>query len=185
MLDFWQSRTGRLLRWLLFVPAGFAIATFLEWPPIAIARGIEDIKLTWWTLIILALASVVLLFLAMWWLGLVFLLPKVICRVIAPSPRIAALIFGTFFVTVRMAEVLTDVTLGQFDQGRVLYQLGFLLVFVGGIVRAYIEDPAFDAANEAAIRTSRLRSESQNHAVSLSSPPIAQSNSKLPASTLA
>jgi len=141
-MTFWQSTAGKTLRWVLFLPVGLLVAALLESVPIFAYRYAASVELrfTLLTLIIGIIVVSLLFTVSVHWLIAVFFTPKLSCGLIAPTPKIAAVIFGTLFLLFQRRTLLSMVLGGQTGWGIIIYKALFSLLLMGGVVATYAEE---------------------------------------------
>lgn len=141
-MSFWQSTLGKVLRWLLFLPIGFLVTAFLEVIPIfayGFAANLE-MRFTLLTLIIgIVVVSLLLTFSVYWFVG-VFFIPKLSCGLVAPTPKVASVIFGTLFVLFQGLTLFSMIFGGQNGWGIIIYKTLFSLLLMGGVVATYMDE---------------------------------------------
>ena len=122
------------------MPVGLLAAAILEVIPIFAYRfaATVELKFTLLTLIIgIIIVSFIFLLLSLWWVG-VFLTPTLSCRVIAPVPKVATVIYATIFVLFQVPTLV-----GMFRDGTgwaiILFKMLFSVLLLGGVVVAYRE----------------------------------------------
>ncbi|MBW7893815.1 MAG: hypothetical protein H3C27_01775 [Opitutaceae bacterium] len=141
-MTFWQSTVGKILRWVLFLPVGLLVSALLESIPIFAYRYAANVelRLTLLTLIIgVIVVSMLFTVLVYWFIG-VFFTPKLSCGMIAPTPKIASVIFGTLFVLFQGLTLLGMVLGDQTGWGIIIYKSLFSLLLMGGVVATYVEE---------------------------------------------
>lgn len=138
-MTFWQSNGGRILRWLLFLPIGLLVGAVLESIPILAFRfaATVELRFTLLTLIIgLVFAPFLTSLVALWFYG-VFLTPMLACGIIAPTPKIASVIFGTLFLSFQVLTLFSWLFDGQTGWALIIFKALFSLWLMGGIIAAH------------------------------------------------
>jgi len=134
-----RFRPVKLLRWILFLPVGLFAASVLELIPIFIYQFASTVELRF-TLLMLIIGIVVAPFVLgfVWlWLWAVLMTPTLSCSVIAPSPKIASVIFGTLYVLFQIVTLLRMVFTDGEVWGIIVYMILFSLLMIGGVYASY------------------------------------------------
>ena len=131
---------GRIIRWLVFIPVGFLLVGILQaLPPFAVMWAHSYRPEFSFLTIILAIIVVSILGTVGWfWLLGVWATPMLSCRIIAPHPQVAAVIFGTLFCLHQGAFLLG--LLSRARWGLAIYHFIFCAIVVVGVVSAYKGD---------------------------------------------
>ena len=138
-MSFWHTTTGKVLRWILFLPVGLVAASVLEVIPIFSYRFASTVELrfTLLTLIIgIVVVSFLFTFVLLWFMG-VFFTPTLSCSLIAPTPKVASVIFGTLFVLFQALTLLPMFVTDDTGWGIIIYKILFSLLLIGGVVASY------------------------------------------------
>jgi hypothetical protein len=132
----------KILRWIFFLPIGFAIAAILQAIPIfaynfARSFGLFDIKITFWNVCLGIVFGVpIIILLLVFWIAGVLYTPFWSCGKIAPNNKVASVIFGPIFI---FGQTFTFIGMAQKDYGFWSFAYGglFSIVLFIGIITAY------------------------------------------------
>lgn len=140
---FWKNDIVIPLRWITYLPIGFGLTILLQAIPpliagLAKAHMPESVVLT----ILFAVVAVpVLITLGVLWIIGVLAMPYLNCGFIAPSKRVAVVIYGLLFCLFEGSFLISILT-GGASWIYSVYQFAFAVITVSGIVLVYKEmDP--------------------------------------------
>ena len=136
---FWKSGFGKFLRWILFLPIAFTLSSILQLIPlcaVSFAAGYE-MRLTLLTILgcIVLLSVITPLF--YFWLMAVFMMPRLVCAVIAPNTRVASVMYGTLFCLGAIWSLVYWFGSGEYTWTFYLFQIFYAAIIMSGIVIAY------------------------------------------------
>lgn len=137
---FWNKPFGKLIRWLAFIPVGFALGGFLEaLPPLGVelARAYQP-EVNFLTIIMAIVVVAISPWIGPLWFAAVYGTPLLSCRVIAPNHRVGSIVFGTLFCVFKGTFILG--LFGRTSWVFILYHLVFTTIFIFGIVGAHNEN---------------------------------------------
>ena len=129
----------QILRWVLFLPIGFALLGLWQSLGALCWRLLAGVKVDSLLEVVIAIiiAGVAINFVFLW-IAAFAGIPYFLCTVFAPKSRVAAVMFGTLFVFLHGIRVLF-----LFSEGAVWWGVGavvVLLLVIGGLVAAYNEN---------------------------------------------
>ncbi|MCG8345303.1 MAG: hypothetical protein MI685_09135 [Chlorobiales bacterium] len=141
--SFWDKQIGRVIRWIAFLPTGFALAFLLYYIPIfAVAYAMSyNIEMTLFSIMLaIFLVSVALGFMSFWFMG-VYSVPMLCCGFIAPNAKVASIIYGTFYVfNTIIGGQLPMLFSYEKNWWLIIYSVVFSIIHFVGIVFAYKSD---------------------------------------------
>lgn len=147
-MHFWNSTFGKVLRWIFFLPVSFLAAAILEAIPIfayGYAANLE-LKFTLLTLIIGIICASLLFALIWFWFAGVCFTPMITCGLIAPTPKVASVIFGTAFVLLQGLSLLALILSERIGWGVIIYKILFSILLIAGTVATYCERESTERA---------------------------------------
>lgn len=146
-ISFWQSRFGRFLRWVAFLPVGVVLVTILQALPTMVVNLAVylivrwELKLNFLTgllaVVMLCLICPMILFYT--WFPWLYKTPVLSCAIIAPNNKIASVIFGALFCIFQgwyLLSLFTEATFWIFRW----YQLAFTGIVLAGTVASYQDE---------------------------------------------
>jgi hypothetical protein len=137
----WNSIAGKVCRWILFLPVGLLAAALLESIPIFAFQFAAnyELRFTLLTVIVTIFVSAFVLGGIAYWFAGVVLLPTLACGRIAPTPKVASVMFGTLFCFFQ-GVTLWGMVRGEAGWGIITYKIVFSVLLVIGIVVTHTAD---------------------------------------------
>lgn len=108
MTTYWDSRIIKFLRWIIFIPIGMILVSWLETlpPRVVIYAMSTKPEFNYLTLIIGIFVVSILGTIFFLWLFLICASVTLSCNVIAPNGKIASIIFGTVYCLLALPQLI-------------------------------------------------------------------------------
>lgn len=138
--SFWKTEIIIPLRWITYLPIGFSLTILLQAiPPLIVGLAKAHMPESVFIITILAVIAVpILIVLGLIWVIGVLAMPHLNCGFIAPSKRIAVIIYGMLFGLFE-GFFLVSILTGGASRIFLGYQFVFSAITVSGIVLVYKE----------------------------------------------
>jgi hypothetical protein len=141
--SFWKTEIVIPLRWIAYLPVGFCLTILLQAiPPLIAGLAKAHMPESIFLITLLAVIAVpsLIVFGLLWIVG-VLAMPQLNCGFIAPSKRVAVIIYGMLFCLFEGSFLISILT-GGASWIFLIYQFVFSVITVSGIVMVYKEtDP--------------------------------------------